>query len=143
MGSPSVCALTACPTYRRIFCWSRRSRTDSVERRSGARSELPDVLIVWQNRDPLGMIVRGHAREPLQHLVPFDRQHVALHAGRVLHTHSVWSTMLSDTSVSGLEHEALTIDGYEMLKGLAGVKAPADRDQASLRDRRRAHDPRR
>ena len=29
--------------------------------------------------------------------------------------------MLSDTSASGVEHEALTIEGYEMLKGLAGV----------------------
>ena len=42
-------------------------------------------------------------------------------AGCVLHTHSVWSTILSDASPSGVEHEALTIDGYEMLKGLAGV----------------------
>jgi methylthioribulose-1-phosphate dehydratase len=43
-------------------------------------------------------------------------------AGCVLHTHSVWSTMLSDASASGaMEHDALTIEGYEMLKGLAGV----------------------
>ena len=43
-------------------------------------------------------------------------------AGCVLHTHSVWSTMLSDTPASGgPEHDGLTIEGYEMLKGLAGV----------------------
>jgi methylthioribulose-1-phosphate dehydratase len=39
-------------------------------------------------------------------------------AGAVLHTHSVWSTMLSGI------HEArrgFTISGYEMLKGLSGV----------------------
>jgi methylthioribulose-1-phosphate dehydratase len=38
--------------------------------------------------------------------------------GAVLHTHSVWATLLSD------EHAAaggLAIEGYEMLKGLAGV----------------------
>jgi methylthioribulose-1-phosphate dehydratase len=39
-------------------------------------------------------------------------------AGAVLHTHSVWSTMLSDLhSAAG----GMTIQGYEMLKGLAGV----------------------
>jgi methylthioribulose-1-phosphate dehydratase len=39
-------------------------------------------------------------------------------AGSVLHTHSVWSTMLSDLhSSSG----ALRLTNYEMLKGLTGV----------------------
>ena len=39
-------------------------------------------------------------------------------AGAVLHTHSVWSNILSDAyAVDG----GLTIDGYEMLKGLEGV----------------------
>ena len=40
-------------------------------------------------------------------------------AGAVLHTHSVWSTLLSDTHAAcgGIE-----ISGYEMLKGLAGVR---------------------
>jgi methylthioribulose-1-phosphate dehydratase len=39
-------------------------------------------------------------------------------AGAVLHTHSVWSTMLSDVHAAGA---GVTIEGYEMLKGLAGV----------------------
>lgn len=39
-------------------------------------------------------------------------------AGAVLHTHSVWSTMLSDLSAPG---GGLEISGYEMLKGLSGV----------------------
>ncbi len=39
-------------------------------------------------------------------------------AGAVLHTHSVWSNILSDTySTNG----GLSIEGYEMLKGLEGV----------------------
>ena len=40
------------------------------------------------------------------------------HAGSVLHTHSVWATVLSD------EHAAqggLAVHGYEMLKGLEGI----------------------
>ena len=40
-------------------------------------------------------------------------------AGAVLHTHSVWSTILSDLHA----HDAgLGITGYEMLKGLDGVR---------------------
>jgi methylthioribulose-1-phosphate dehydratase len=52
--------------------------------------------------------------ETLLHIV------AARHAGggAVLHTHSVWSTVLSD-----LSHAAggLAIEGYEMLKGLEGI----------------------
>src|SRR5262245_29822143 len=39
-------------------------------------------------------------------------------AGAVLHTHSVWSTILSDYHIG---HGGFFIEGYEMLKGLAGV----------------------
>jgi methylthioribulose-1-phosphate dehydratase len=39
-------------------------------------------------------------------------------AGAVLHTHSVWSNILSDAHS---EKNGLSIDGYEMLKGLEGV----------------------
>jgi len=38
-------------------------------------------------------------------------------AGAVLHTHSVWTTVLTDAA----DTDELTIRGYEMLKGLAGV----------------------
>lgn len=38
-------------------------------------------------------------------------------AGAVLHTHSIWSTILSDGRAP-----TLTLDGYEMLKGLDGVR---------------------
>jgi methylthioribulose-1-phosphate dehydratase len=41
-------------------------------------------------------------------------------AGAVLHTHSVWSTILSDAHA----HAAgMVIEGYEMLKGLTGVRS--------------------
>jgi methylthioribulose-1-phosphate dehydratase len=39
-------------------------------------------------------------------------------AGAVLHTHSPWSTLLSD---AGAAAGGLAIEGYEMLKGLSGV----------------------
>jgi methylthioribulose-1-phosphate dehydratase len=41
-----------------------------------------------------------------------------LEAGAVLHTHSVWSTILSDYHVGS---GGFFIEGYEMLKGLDGV----------------------
>ena len=40
-------------------------------------------------------------------------------AGAVLHTHSVWNTLLSDLYASA---GGVTINGYEMLKGLQGVR---------------------
>lgn len=40
-------------------------------------------------------------------------------AGAVLHTHSVWSTILSDLLAG---EGAIRIEGFEMLKGLSGVK---------------------
>jgi methylthioribulose-1-phosphate dehydratase len=43
-------------------------------------------------------------------------------AGAVLHTHSIWSTVLSDRHASS---HGLAIEGYEMLKGLAGVSTHA------------------
>jgi methylthioribulose-1-phosphate dehydratase len=39
-------------------------------------------------------------------------------AGCVLHTHSIWSTLLSDRYAEG---GGIPIEGYEMLKGLSGV----------------------
>lgn len=46
-------------------------------------------------------------------------------AGAVLHTHSIWSTILSDApaTAGGLE-----IEGYEMLKGLGGVRTHDHRE---------------
>jgi methylthioribulose-1-phosphate dehydratase len=46
-------------------------------------------------------------------------------AGAVLHTHSMWSTLLSDRHISA---GGLAIEGYEMLKGLQGVATHAHRE---------------
>lgn len=46
-------------------------------------------------------------------------------AGAVLHTHSIWSTVLSDRYASD---GGLAIEGYEMLKGLEGVHTHAHRE---------------
>ncbi|HEV8368017.1 MAG TPA: methylthioribulose 1-phosphate dehydratase [Pyrinomonadaceae bacterium] len=46
-------------------------------------------------------------------------------AGAVIHTHSVWATVLSDLHAS---EGGLTIEGYEMLKGLHGVSTHLHRE---------------
>jgi methylthioribulose-1-phosphate dehydratase len=46
-------------------------------------------------------------------------------AGAVLHTHSVWSTILSDRHAPA---RGLAIEGYEMLKGLDGVATHEHRE---------------
>lgn len=55
--------------------------------------------------------------------------HIAIarrrHADAVLHTHSIWSTVLSDAGVAA---GGIAIEGYEMLKGLAGVRTHEHRE---------------
>ncbi len=49
----------------------------------------------------------------------------ARRAGAVLHTHSIWSTILSDACAGA---DGLAIEGYEMLKGLEGVHTHQHRE---------------
>ena len=51
-------------------------------------------------------------------------------AGAVLHTHSIWSTILSDAATE----EGLAIEGYEMLKGLDGVGTHQHREWLPILD---------
>jgi methylthioribulose-1-phosphate dehydratase len=68
--------------------------------------------------------VRGNGRPSAEALL-----HVAivrgLGAGAVLHTHSVWSTVLSGKLAA---QGGVAIEGYEMLKGLEGVKTHQHRE---------------
>jgi methylthioribulose-1-phosphate dehydratase len=52
-------------------------------------------------------------------------------AGAVLHTHSIWSTLLSHRYA---ELGGLAIKGYEMLKGLAGVTTHEHREWLPILD---------
>jgi methylthioribulose-1-phosphate dehydratase len=51
-------------------------------------------------------------------------------AGAVLHTHSIWSTILSDAATE----DGLAIEGYEMLKGLEGVATHEHREWLPILD---------
>jgi methylthioribulose-1-phosphate dehydratase len=46
-------------------------------------------------------------------------------AGAVLHTHSIWSTVLSEHYA---DEGGLAVEGYEMLKGLGGVMTHEHRE---------------
>jgi methylthioribulose-1-phosphate dehydratase len=52
-------------------------------------------------------------------------------AGAVLHTHSMWSTLLSDRCAAA---GGLAIEGYEMLKGLEGVTTHEHREWFPILD---------
>jgi len=69
-------------------------------------------------------VVRGNGRPSAEALL-----HVAivrgLGAGAVLHTHSVWSTYLSGKHAA---QGGIAIEGYEMLKGLDGVRTHQHRE---------------
>ena len=52
-------------------------------------------------------------------------------AGAVLHTHSVWSTLLSDLHA---ERGELRISNYEMLKGLSGVSTHEHEEMVPILD---------
>ena len=52
-------------------------------------------------------------------------------AGAVLHTHSVWNTILSGLFATD---GGVAIEGYEMLKGLAGVKTHEHREWLPIVD---------
>ena len=74
--------------------------------------------------DEAANVVRGEGRpsaEALLHLAIVR----GLQAGSVLHTHSVSSTVLSGTHA---RHGGIALEGYEMLKGLAGVQTHKHRE---------------
>ena len=74
--------------------------------------------------DERGQVTRGTGRPSAETAI-----HLAVVAARdaraVAHTHSLWSTLLSDAHA---EAGGLAIEGYEMLKGLSGVETHEHRE---------------
>jgi len=79
------------------------------------------VLAIDERASPLGRARVSASAEALLHVEIARRRQ----PGAVLHTHSLWSTTLSDrhAATGGFE-----IEGYEMLKGLHGVVSHAHRE---------------
>lgn len=77
--------------------------------------------------DHNGSVVGGHGRSSAEtelHLTLIRRG-----AGAVAHTHSIWSTLLSDAYA---QEGKLDIEGYEMLKGLTGVRTHEHREELPI-----------
>jgi methylthioribulose-1-phosphate dehydratase len=74
--------------------------------------------------DDAANVVRGDGRPSAEALL-----HLAIvrgvDAGAVLHTHSVWSTVLSGSHAA---QGGIALEGYEMLKGLEGVRTHKHRE---------------
>ena len=78
------------------------------------RLSSDDILLIDGDRNVLEGTGRPSA-ETLLHLAVVKYRG----AGAVLHTHSVWSNILSET---GFGEGGVKIEGHEMLKGLQGVE---------------------
>jgi methylthioribulose-1-phosphate dehydratase len=65
-----------------------------------------------------GQVTAGAGKPSAETLIHTAIYKLRPEAGSILHTHSVWGTILSDAY---FPHGAIEIQGYEMEKGLAGV----------------------
>ena len=79
-----------------------------------------DILTVDELGLPIDSVGKPSA-ETLLHVEIVRRRN----AGAVLHTHSVWGTILSGAAA---ERDGLAISGFEMLKGLGGVETHEHRE---------------
>jgi len=85
------------------------------------------ILLIDQHAHVLSEHSGKPSDETLLHLqIVKDRQ-----AGAVLHTHSVWNTILSDLYAT---QRGISIEGYEMLKGLDGVRTHEHREWLPIID---------
>ena len=89
----------------------------SMDKGSLAPSDILEI-------NAAGGVLVGSSRPSFEYLL-----HLAIinarKAGAVLHTHSIWATILSEREV---ELGGIAIEGYEMLKGLEGVKTHQHRE---------------
>ena len=92
----------------------------------GALGET-DFVIVDQKGDLIAAADASAkpSAETLLHVVAAGQRRI----GAVLHTHSVWSTLLSDYFH---DEGGLWIDGYEMLKGLEGIRTHEHREWVKI-----------
>lgn len=84
-----------------------------------------DFVVVDDEGKPVEEAPGKPSAETMLHVMLAQRPGV----GSVLHTHSIWSTLLTD------QHKGdLVIEGFEMLKGLAGVSTHEHREVVKVFD---------
>lgn len=97
---------------------------------SGAsKGELTRDDIVEINGDT-ELVGRSERRPSAEARLHIEIVHVR-GAGAVLHTHSLWSTLVSERHA---ETHGVAIEGYEMLKGLEGVATHEHREWIPILD---------
>lgn len=74
-------------------------------------------------------ILQGFGKPSAETLIHLTIYRFLPKARSILHTHSVWGTILSDQY---FEQGAIEIEGYEMLKGLAGVTTHEHRERVPI-----------
>jgi methylthioribulose-1-phosphate dehydratase len=84
-----------------------------------------DFVVVDEAGQPVSATAERPSAETALHTMLARRPEV----GAVLHTHSVWSTLLSDLHADA---GALEVEGYEMLKGLSGVATHEHRERVPI-----------
>jgi methylthioribulose-1-phosphate dehydratase len=95
----------------------------AITRSGTQKSELTssDILEVGDDGTSIGTSIGVPSAETLLHVAIVH----ARPAAAVLHTHSIWSTQVSDRFV---RQGGVAIQGYEMLKGLSGVTTHEHRE---------------
>lgn len=89
--------------------------------------DADEILEMDERGAPVGV---GRARVSAEALLHVEIVR-ARDAGAVLHTHSIWSTLLSGRFG---EAGGVSIEGYEMLKGLEGVRTHEHREWLPIVD---------
>jgi methylthioribulose-1-phosphate dehydratase len=95
----------------------------AITRSGTQKSELTtgDILEVGDEGSSIGTTVGTPSAETRLHIAIVH----ARPAAAVLHTHSIWSTQVSDRFV---RQGGVAIQGYEMLKGLSGITTHEHRE---------------
>jgi methylthioribulose-1-phosphate dehydratase len=74
-------------------------------------------------------IVQGFGKPSAETMLHLTIYRLLPKARSILHTHSVWGTILSDVC---FENGSIEIEGYEMLKGLSGVKTHTHKETVPI-----------
>jgi methylthioribulose-1-phosphate dehydratase len=130
MNSVTELARAGRDFYRRGWALGTSGNFSAIESREPLRIAITpsgaskgslraaDFLII----DEAAHVLAGDGRPSAETALHLAIYAATPQAGAVLHTHSVWSTLLSERYG---DDEKLTIQNYEMLKGLQGVTTQA------------------
>jgi methylthioribulose-1-phosphate dehydratase len=91
------------------------------------KGDLDETHFLEVNAD--SEVLRGFGKPSAETLIHLAIYRFLPDTKSILHTHSVWGTILSDIN---FERGFIEIEGYEMLKGLAGVKTHEHTEQVPI-----------